>query len=286
MMQNCKVAPKDNVEMESFSRRKSLAKYFAFFSLLIFLSLAANRPADFVTAVSQGNSNIVYLPMLHTSKPISILIFSKTEGFRHPSIPVAIDAISVAATSQNWTVVATESADDFTDDNLAQFNVVMFLNTTGDVLDDAQQAVFERYIQAGGGFVGIHSATDTEYDWAWYEGLIGTYFKNHPAIQQAELQIIDATHISTIGLPSPWSRTDEWYNFQSNLPAGISVLIEVDEGSYSGGEMGNNHPISWYHEYDGGRAWYTAMGHTVESYNDSLFIDHILGGIRWVANDA
>jgi type 1 glutamine amidotransferase len=156
--------------------------------------------------------------------------------------------------------------------------------TTGDVLDDSQQAAFERYIQAGNGFVGVHSATDTEYDWAWYGGLVGAYFASHPDIQTAAVQREDSTHPSTVSLPDLWVRTDEWYNFQTNPRdnGDIHVLASLDEASYAGGRMGD-HPIAWYRSYDGGRAWYTAGGHTSESYAEPLFLAHLQGGIEYAA---
>ena len=158
----------------------------------------------------------------------------------------------------------------------------MFLNTTGDVLDATEQAAFERFIQRGGGFVGIHSASDTEYDWPWYGRLVGAYFQSHPAIQRAVL-IVDRSDASTAHLPVRWSRTDEWYDFRDDPGEAVQVLVRLDERTYSGGKMGANHPITWYHRFDGGRAWYTAMGHTEQSYAEPEFLAHLLGGIRWAA---
>ncbi len=158
----------------------------------------------------------------------------------------------------------------------------MFLSTTGEVLDAAQQAAFERYIQAGHGLVGVHSASDTEYGWSWYHTLLGVTFASHPPMQQASVVVVDTGQRSTRTLPDPWVRTDEWYNYTA-LPVSVSVLVRVDESTYSGGTMGATHPISWQREYDGGRAWYTAMGHTACSYSERAFLDHLLGGIEWAA---
>jgi cytochrome c len=138
----------------------------------------------------------------------------------------------------------------------------------------------ERYIQAGGGFVGIHAATDTEYEWAWNNKLVGAYFKSHPKVQDATLNIIDKNHLSTEFLGDTWVKADEWYNLKSINP-NLNVLIKIDEKTYEGGENGDNHPISWYHEYDGGRAFYTVMGHTNETFNDPVFQKHLLGGINY-----
>jgi type 1 glutamine amidotransferase len=215
----------------------------------------------------------------------SALVFSKTGGYRHDSIDEGIAAITALGAAHRFRVDAGEDAAVFTDAQLAIYQVVIFLNTTGDILDDQQQAAFERFIRRGGGFVGVHSATDTEYDWPWYHELVGAYFTSHPAIQPAAIDVVDRRHPSTRGLPSRWERTDEWYNFRSALGPDVAVLATLDETSYSGGTMGANHPIAWYHAYDGGRAWYTALGHTTESYAESLFLDHLLGGILWAAGE-
>src|SRR5215470_10558643 len=211
------------------------------------------------------------------------LVFSKTTGFRHDSIPNGIAAIRQLGQQNNFAVDATEDSSLFTDANLSRYQTVIFLNTTGDALDNGQQAAFERYIRNGGGFVGVHSATDTEYDWAWYGGLVGSYFQGHPAIQPARIVIEDGSHPSTSTLPAEWRRTDEWYNFRSNPRGRVKVLATLDETTYSGGAMGADHPIAWCQLYDGGRAWYTAGGHTGESYAEPLFLQHLLGGIQFTA---
>jgi glucose/arabinose dehydrogenase/type 1 glutamine amidotransferase len=207
------------------------------------------------------------------------LVFSKTAGFRHTSIANGIAAIQKLGNENGFEVFATENAAEFTDEQLAQYQVVIFLSTTGDVLNNTQQAAFERYIQAGGGFVGIHAAADTEYGWPWYGGLVGAYFQSHPAIQQATIIVADRAHPATKSLPARWSRTDEWYDFQANPRGKVHVLATLDEKTYAGGLDGFDHPIAWCHEYDGGRAWYTALGHTEASYSDPLFLQHLLGGI-------
>jgi type 1 glutamine amidotransferase len=211
-----------------------------------------------------------------------VLAFSRTTGFRHDSIPDAIAAIQALASQNGFDVDATEDPGVFTDDNLAQYGAVIFLLTSGHILETAQQTAFERYIASGTGFVGIHSASDTEYDWGWYGGLVGAYFDSHPAIQQATVRREDNAHPSTAVLPDLWVRTDEWYNFRTNprANAAVHVLASLDESTYSGGSMGD-HPIAWYHAYSGGRAWYTAGGHTSESYSEPLFLSHLLGGIEY-----
>lgn len=212
-----------------------------------------------------------------------VLVFSKTEGFRHDSIPDGIAAIRKLGSERGFAVDATEDSSVFDDGKLAAYDAVIFLCTTGDVLDDGEQAAFERYIRGARGFVGIHSAADTEYDWPWYGGLMGAYFKSHPAIQPASIAIADPAHPSTRRLPARWDRVDEWYNFQTNPRRRVHVLATLDEASYAGGEMGSDHPIAWCQFYDGGRAWYTALGHTRESYTEPLFLEHLLGGIQFAA---
>ena len=212
-----------------------------------------------------------------------ILVFSKTTGFRHASIPDAIAVVERLGAQNGFGVDATEDSSVFNDERLAAYDAVLFLLTSGEVLDEAQKSAFERYIRAGGGFVGVHSASDTEYGWAWYGGLVGTYFGGHPAIQNGIVTATDRVHPSTRGLPVKWTRVEEWYNFSSNPRPRVHVLATLDESTYSGGSMGADHPISWCQFYDGGRAWYTAMGHASETYAEPLFARHLLGGIQFAA---
>jgi type 1 glutamine amidotransferase len=209
-----------------------------------------------------------------------VLVFSKTAGYHHKSIAVGVPAIIKLGQENNFDVDTTTNAEKFTYQNLKQYAAVIFLNTTGDVLNDMQQGEFEKYIRAGGGFVGVHSATDTEYDWQWYGNLVGAYFKSHPAQQNATFNVVDHDFIATKHLPAIWKRFDELYNFKWMAP-NLHVLITIDEKSYTGGTMGDYHPMSWYHEYDGGRAFYTELGHTDESYADPLYLKHLLGGIEY-----
>jgi cytochrome c len=206
-----------------------------------------------------------------------ILVFTKTTGFRHASIPAAVQAVKALGARNGFAVDATEDAGSFTDANLAGYDAVVFLLTTGDILDETQQGAFQRYLRAGHGWVGVHSASDTEYDWAWYGGLVGAYFRDHPAIQPATLDVAEPRN----GLPAKWMRTDEWYNFQSNPRPSVHVLATIEESSYDGGSMGSDHPIAWWHDYDGGRAWYTAGGHTDEAWSEPLFLTHVLSGIDY-----
>jgi type 1 glutamine amidotransferase len=209
-----------------------------------------------------------------------VLIFSKTAGFHHNSIAVGIPAIIKLGQENNFDVDTTTNSAKFTTENLKQYAAVIFLSTTGDVLNDDQQKAFEQYIKSGGGFVGVHAATDTEYGWPWYGDLVGAYFKSHPKQQQAVLHVVDRNFIATKALPAEWKRFDEWYNYKY-IAKNLHVLITIDEKSYTGGENGDNHPMAWYHPYDGGRAFYTELGHTDESYADPLYLQHLLGGIKY-----
>jgi type 1 glutamine amidotransferase len=213
----------------------------------------------------------------------SILVFSKTEGFRHDSIPAGVAAIQRQGRQLGFSVEASEDAAAFTDESLATRKAVIFLSTTGDVLNAVQQAAFERFIRRGGGFVGVHAAADTEYDWPFYGALIGAYFSGHPDIQSATIQVEDAGHPSTSSLPRAWMRRDEWYNFQRNPRGAVTVLATLDERTYAGGTMGPDHPVMWFHTYEGGRSWYTAGGHTSESFSEALFADHLGKAIVWAA---
>lgn len=214
----------------------------------------------------------------------SVLVFSKTDGYRHQSIPAGIRAIEELGRAHRFPVAATEDAAVFTSDTLRSYDVVVFLNTSGNVLNEAQQVAFKRFIQAGGGFVGVHAASDTEHEWPWYGRLVGAYFEDHPPVQKAVVRVVDSTHAATRFLPNHWPHTDEWYNYEKNpRENGVQVLLIVGESTYEGGKMGTDHPVAWMHSYDGGRAFYTVLGHTKESYTEDLFRKHLLGGIEWAA---
>lgn len=214
----------------------------------------------------------------------SLLLFTETRGFRHDSIDDALAAIEELAVSAGIQVDhAGDSVGVFTEENLANYDAVVWVLTSGDVLDTDEQTAFENYIRAGGGYAGIHAASDTEYDWPWYGDLVGAYFARHPEIQPAIINIEDGDHPSTLHLGATWTRTDEWYDFQTNPRTRVNILLTLDENTYSGGGMGADHPIAWFHEFDGGRAWYTGGGHTGESYVEVDFRAHLLGGIRYAA---
>jgi type 1 glutamine amidotransferase len=212
------------------------------------------------------------------SPDADLLVFSRTAGFRHESIPAGIQALR-----DLFHLDATEDAGAFTADNLARYRAVVFLNTSGTVLDTGQKAAFQAYIQDGGGFAGVHGAADTEYEWPFYGELLGAHFASHPEIQRAVVRVEDRTHRSTAELGETWTRTDEWYNFRTNPRSKVHVLLRLDESSYTGGTMGADHPHAWYRPYGRGRSFYTAGGHTVEAYAEPAFRAHLAGGIRYAA---
>ena len=220
-----------------------------------------------------------------------ILVFSKTAGYHHESIAEGNVAIQKLGSQNNFDVDTTTDAAMFTEDTLKKYAAVVFLSTTGDVLDYLQESAFERYIQAGGGYMGIHAAADCEYDWGWYGRLVGGYFLSHPGIndtfpniQPGILNVVDKDNIATKFLPAEWKKTDEFYSYKK-LSKDTKILLKIDEKSYHGGANGDNHPMAWYHEYDGGRAFYTALGHTKESYAEDLYLKHILGGIQYAIGE-
>ncbi|MBM4111680.1 MAG: ThuA domain-containing protein [Phycisphaerae bacterium] len=238
-------------------------------------------PADPATLFEQAASQRA----TEAGKP-GVLIFSKTAGFRHDSIETGVEAMKDVLAPM-YRVDATEDAAAFTPTNLERFRVVVFLNTTGDVLDDAQQRAFERFIEDGGGYVGIHAASDTEYDWPWYGKLVGAYFKSHPAIQEAVVRNESKDHPSMAGWPAELRRTDEWYTYRSNPRSvkGMMILASLDESSYTGGGMEGDHPTAWCHDVGNGRAWYTGGGHTKASFAEPLFRSHLKGGVDWASGD-
>ena len=226
------------------------------------------------------------LTVEQSENPPRLVVFSKTAGFRHSSIPVGVSCLTELAVGLGFEVIATEDSSVFSTEGLSDVSVVVFLNTTGDVFGPAEEAAFESWFRAGGGWLGIHAAADTEYDWPFYGELVGAYFKSHPPIQPAVVVVEDRDHPSTRMLPGLWRRQDEWYTYRMNPRPHVTVLASVDEASFVGGAMDGDHPIAWCHELDKGRSLYTGGGHTEESYAEPAFRDHLRGAIRWVSSQA
>lgn len=209
-----------------------------------------------------------------------VLVYTRTTGYRHESIPAGVAALRRI---DGLSVDATEDPGVFTADRLAGYRAVVWLSTTGEVLSGPQRDAFAGWVAAGGGWVGVHSAADTERDWPWYGRLVGAWFAGHPPVQPGTVTVADADHPATAHLPARWARTDEWYDYTAVPPPGVRVLLRLDEGSYAGGRMGADHPIAWCHTLAGGRAFYTGGGHTTASYAEPAFVRHLHAGVRWAA---
>jgi type 1 glutamine amidotransferase len=211
-----------------------------------------------------------------------VLVFTRTAGFRHASIEDGVVAIRRLGQRHGFAVDDTADAARI-GPGLAGYRAVVFLSTTGDLLDPGQQAALEGYVGGGGGWVGVHGAADAEYDWPWYGALVGAWFRRHPPVQRATVRPTPGAAALAGRLPGRWQRSDEWYDFRVNPRDRVRVLATVDESTYTGGGMGTDHPIAWCQEYDGGRSWYSAMGHTGKSFQDPRFLAHLLAGIRYAA---
>ena len=226
---------------------------------------------------------LAVLPMVSpafAAPPERVLVFTKTAGFRHDAIPTAVATLTALANDAGMVADHSEDAQAFTAGNLARYRVVVFASTTGDVLDDTQQAAMESFIRGGGGFVGVHAAADTEYDWPWYGRLVGAYFKHHPPGLQS-------THVQPERDGEPvgarWPITDEVYDYRANPRAQVRVVASVEEQEYDGGQMGADHPITWCHAFDGGRSWYTGLGHDEKVYADKNLLAQLARGLRYAA---
>ena len=236
------------------------------------------------TACGGNDDNFEVIPV--ATRDTRVLLFSKTAAFRHGSIEAGIEALGVLATEHGISLDHTENAAVFSPESLAIYGAVIFLSTTGDVLDAGQQEAFTSYIRSGGAFVGIHAASDTEFDWPWYGELVGGYFDGHPGnpnVREGTILVVEPDHPATASLPSTWVRRDEWYDIR-DFQTAVTVLLDVDEGSYKRAEetpAAEPRPIAWARTFDGGRTFYTALGHTMESYTDTDFLRHVWGGLEW-----
>lgn len=243
-------------------------------SLLVSVLLSA------VMIMGCANEKLAESSIPDTDHKVEILVFSKTDGWRHDSIEAGQEAIKQLGEENDAFVHVTEDASVFNKSTLDRFDAVVFLNTTETIFNDDQREAFRQYIRNGGGFVGIHAATDTEYNWPWYNRLVGAYFDGHPAVQSATLNVVDSNHLSTSMLPEQWVRTDEWYDFRDFNEA-VNILITIDPDSYEGSDHVGTHPMAWYHEFEGGRSFYTGLGHTIEGFSEDLYLQHLWGGIEY-----
>jgi len=218
-----------------------------------------------------------------SSPPAAILVYTRTAGFRHDSIPAAVEAVTRIAAANRLSVDHTEDPTTFTSTRLSRYAAVVFLHTSGDMLDASGVQALDDYVRGGGGFFGAHAASDALYGSSTYRDLVGALFLTHPALQTGTLVVEDRSSPATQPLPARWQHTDEFYDFRSNPRGSVRVLLRADEASYQGGGMGSDHPIAWCHVVGKGRAFYTALGHPIESWSDPLFLEHVTGGLRIAA---
>lgn len=221
------------------------------------------------------------MALTHPLKAKRILVFSKTKGYRHNSIVAGKKMMLQLGQQLHLAVDTTEDATVF---NRLQssYQTVVFLNTSGDVLDSLQQLGLQQYIRRGGNFLGIHAASDTEYDWPWYHDLVGAYFGGHPKQQTAMFHLANQPFPVTAHLPDSLQLFEEIYNFKAVNVDKIQVVMTVDEATYQGGNMGNQHPICWWQQYDGGKMFYTALGHNDACYTHPSFVTLIGNALRWL----
>ncbi|MEW1685237.1 ThuA domain-containing protein [Streptomyces sp. NPDC093594] len=209
----------------------------------------------------------------------ALLVYTRTTDYRHDSIPAGVAALRALG---GFDVHAHEDPAAF-EEPLDRYAAVVFLSTSGDVLTPAGRERLAAHVEAGGGFVGVHAAACTEYDWPYYGGLLGARFDRHPPLQPGRAVVEDRGHPATRHLPAVWELTDEWYDFRTNPRPAVRVLLSADESSYDGGTMGADHPLAWCREQGAGRVFYTSLGHTSEIYDDPDFRAHLRGGISWAA---
>ena len=233
------------------------------------LHAAWRKPAIIVQALQPQAGN---LPR--------VLVFTRTLGYRHRSIPAGVAAVQALGEGQ-WRTEHTEDPEWFTPERLSDCRAVIFLSTTGNVLRPDGQRALQSYVEGGGGWVGVHAAADTEYEWPWYGELVGAWFRNHTDVIEAEVRVEDRQVLGVRALPNPWRRRDEWYAFRTNPRPRTLVMASLDDSAMGAASMGGDHPIAWRHGVGLGRAWYTGMGHTIESFQEPAFLQHLQAGIRW-----
>ncbi|CAN5306928.1 hypothetical protein BH20BAC1_BH20BAC1_25750 [soil metagenome] len=228
---------------------------------------------------------------------IKVLVYSKNgQGYVHDNIPYAVKALQKLGKENGFAVDTSDNPSVMTEENLGKYTLLIFPSTNNDVFDtDAQRLAFRHYIEAGGGFVGIHSVTGTERNWKWFKMMLGNTFSWHAKFQKFSVKVIDPSHPSMQGIPKVWEREDECYFGKELYPGRVVLmahdittlntsdsseqkLIEKNKGGFD--EL---YPAVWYNEFDGGQTWCTVLGHDKKDYSDPVYMRHILGGIRYVA---
>ena len=259
----------------------------------LYLMMKKDQPQMFADPVADHVAPMLSWPASNpTTDKLSILVFSKTQGFRHHESIIAGKAyFQTLAEQRSWFIAETENAAVFNPDQLNRFHVVIFNNATRPYLTATQRAALKEFIEHGGGFIAIHAAGDnSHHEWAWYrDQVIRASFTMHtlfPVLQKATLITEDNQHPTTRHLPKRWQSTDEWYSFSDNpRDNGSKVLLRVDESTYNPWPcpMGDDHPIAWHHQVGQGRIYYNAMGHTAEQFEDERFRIMLVNAIEWVA---
>lgn len=226
-----------------------------------------------------------------TSGEKMVLIYTKNgEGYVHDNIAASVAAMEKICAAEG---ISTEVSDDpgvFTPENLGRYSALIFANTNNEGFDtEAQKKAFQDYIRGGGGFMAIHSSNATERDWPWYRAMVGGKFLRHPPHQEFDVLVTDPSHPSTAHLPARWTVRDEcYYSYHLNpdihvlLSADMTTIEDEEKDVYPGEVFGTQLPICWCHEFEGGRQWYTALGHDIPFYEDPLFVEHLRGGLIWV----
>jgi type 1 glutamine amidotransferase len=226
------------------------------------------------------------------SDPPQVLVFSYTTGYRHESIEAGVAAITALARDAGYAVAASEDPDVFAPGGLDGVDALVLLSTTTDPDDERSEwlresgrgEALQAFVRGGGGVVGVHAAADSHPHWGWYVAMIGATFARHPdGTPVGVVRIVDGDHPATRGLPADLQRADEWYYFDDFNPE-VRVLATLDPQSIGEADV-NPNPVSWSHEFEGGRVFYTAMGHTEDSFADEAFLDHLAGGLRWALGE-
>ncbi|WP_372392753.1 ThuA domain-containing protein [Xanthomonas sp. NCPPB 3582] len=227
-----------------------------------------------------------------SAEQFKILVAAIPNQYHHDYIPVAKPQFEAMARKHYVEIVWAWNAKAF-DGDLSQYAAIVLLNTPATDLDPAQRANFQAYVRSGGGVVAVHKAFAIKRgNWEWYDQLIGRSFRTHPYLQTAMVDVVDANFPATAGLPKRWVWSDEWYEYDPPYSDDLVTLLTVDETSYDptliwpgqvAKGMGKHHPVAWYHHFEGGRVFATALGHLAEAYNDPRYLDHLYGGIYWAA---